>query len=421
MVFGWGKKRPEAPPERRAVGLADVPGIVAESDGLRESRALEEIKKIREDTVPLVDGLARIGRLLEDDDLRMDDVDKHISVIVVRGKKQVIDVIKKGAVPLPEVKGMADAEALDAAMGAMLKKVGDVLGRQTRVIHIFAKKYAQQLKDSLAVMDANQKEAHRIVSEYKSRREASARILGLVDGVRKAEDAASAASARREDARARSEKAGAELESVQRSADEARASDEYKKYVEKRGELDRAGSERERIRSDVAAQFAKISRPLGRYEYGSSLDKDQKGLLGALVSDPYEALHAGDQDVIITILENVRKAISSGSISVKDVDKSLAHITETEEALGGLVRRISGYESGREALQKEVDSLRPARLESLERDAARLASERDTLLARAKELEAEAADAKSSIPGIISDIESLLGGHSGARYSVEYP
>ena len=39
-----------------------------------------------------------------------------------------------------------------------------------------------------------------------------------------------------------------------------------------------------------------------------------------------------NKDSIIVILENVRKGITSGSISVKDIDKSLSQITETEES-----------------------------------------------------------------------------------------
>ena len=70
----------------------------------------------------------------------------------MRGKKQVIDVIKKGVIQLPEISSINDAEKLDSALNQLLKKLGDVLGRQTRVIHIFAKKYATQLKGNLEVM-----------------------------------------------------------------------------------------------------------------------------------------------------------------------------------------------------------------------------------------------------------------------------
>ena len=100
-----------------------------------------------------------------------------------------------------------------------------------------------------------------------------------------------------------------------------------------------------KIKNQINTQFTKISRPLSRYEYASSLDKDQKnilirfGLLSPLM--PFDT--DKNKDSIITILENVRKAISSGSISVKDVDKTYSQITDTEESLDGFVKQVSEY------------------------------------------------------------------------------
>ena len=62
--------------------------------------------------------------------LNIDDIDKHLAIIVVRGKKQVIDIIKKGVVHLPKISSLEDAEELNLVLSQTLKKVGDVLGRQ---------------------------------------------------------------------------------------------------------------------------------------------------------------------------------------------------------------------------------------------------------------------------------------------------
>ena len=39
-------------------------------------------------------------------------------------------------------------------------------GRQTRVIHIFAKKYAAQLKENLEVMNSNHAEIQKLLKNY---------------------------------------------------------------------------------------------------------------------------------------------------------------------------------------------------------------------------------------------------------------
>ena len=153
MVFGWGKKKQEENTvevisQNKEIQLSDVSKILTELNQLRSTQILSEIKQIRKITEPLIDDLIKIGKVLEKDNLKVDDIDKHLAIIVVRGKKQVIDVIKKGVTSLPEISSLEDMEKLNYSLSQILKKVGDVLGRQTRVIHIFAKKYANQLKDN---------------------------------------------------------------------------------------------------------------------------------------------------------------------------------------------------------------------------------------------------------------------------------
>ena len=160
MVFGWGKKKSLEPPVERTsanqnISLSDVPQIISDLSKLRESQTLSEIKNLRNNTAPLIDDLMKIGIVLEKDDLKIDNIDKHLAIIVVRGKQQVIDILKKDVKNLMQVSTMDDAKKLDYFLNQVRKKVGDVLGRQTRVIHIFAKKYANQLTSNLKIMNAN--------------------------------------------------------------------------------------------------------------------------------------------------------------------------------------------------------------------------------------------------------------------------
>ena len=160
MVFGWGKKKQvEEPVERKStnqeIDLSEVPKIINDLRKLRESQTLSEIKNLRNETAPLIDDLMKIGIVLEKDDLNIDDIDKHLAIIVVRGKKQVIDILKKDVKTLIQVSTLDEAKQLDYFLTQLLKKLGDVLGRQTRVIHIFAKKYANQLTNNLKVMNEN--------------------------------------------------------------------------------------------------------------------------------------------------------------------------------------------------------------------------------------------------------------------------
>ena len=149
---------------------------------------MNEIKSLRDHTFPLIKELANIAKTLEKDDLKVEDIDKHLRIIVVRGKKQVIDVIKKDSTELPEISSFEDILDMSNVLNQKLKKIGDVLGRQTRVIHIFAKKYAEKLKEILAQMNSNNTEIQKMIKNFQDTESNSSEIMELLDKIQNLEN-----------------------------------------------------------------------------------------------------------------------------------------------------------------------------------------------------------------------------------------
>ena len=423
MVFGWGKKKQEKipmgrTPQEKKIRLSDVSKIVINLKELRESQTLSEIKQLRSDTAPLIDELIRIGDVLDEDNLKVDDIDKHLAIIVVRGKKQVIDVIKKGVIQLPEISSIDDAEKLDSALNQLLKKLGDVLGRQTRVIHIFAKKYATQLKGNLEVMTANHSEIHKLLKNYDLTKSFSDEITESLNKINIMKNEQLVKTQKIDDTNHNIDSFNEKIILLQNSIDGGKSSDDYKKYLDLKNKLDSFNTMKLKIKNDIDTQFTKISRPLSRYEYVSSLDKDQKNILSILVKNPIDALVFQNKDSIIVILENVRKGITSGSISVKDVDKSLSQITETEETLDGFVKRVSEYSEKYQSVSNELNSLKSEKLVSLERELTKNLSSRDDSKLQSEIIEGELDELKSKIPQFVSEIEVKLRQFSNTKYTL---
>ncbi len=426
MVFGWGKKKQEEKsivetPENKEIQLTDVQKIVTDLIQLRQSQLLSEIKHLRNNTAPLIDDLMKIGNVLEKDNLKVDDIDKHLATIVVRGKKQVIDVIKKDVTPLPEILSFDDAKKLNSTLNQILKKVGDVLGRQTRVIHIFAKKYATQLKVNLEVMNKNQDDIHRLLKNYDSIKSASDEITDAVNQIKTLKKTQLEKSQKIGNTNQIEQSLDEKILTLQNSIEEIKSSDNYKKYVDLKNILDTFSVKKSKIKNVIDTQFTKISRPLSRYEYGSSLDKDQKNILAELVKNPFNVLLPETKDSVILILENVKKGISSGSISVKDVDKSLSLITETEEALDGFVKQISEYLEEHKKMEHDLDSLSPSELVSLERELAKNLSFKEDSQLKSETFHGDIDEIDSKIPKLVSEIEEKLRQFSNTKYSVLHP
>ena len=423
MVFGWGKKKEdkisvEEIPQNKEISLSNVPEIISDLSELRKSQALTEIKNLRNSTEPLIDELMKIGNLLEKDSLNIDDVDKHLAVIVVRGKKQVIDVIKKGVVPLPKISSFDDAEKLDSTLNSILKKVGDVLGRQTRVIHIFAKKYANQLKENLEVMNKNHSEITKLLKNFNSAKSLSDEIRDTLNQIKHLTNVRKEQSQKIIETSENINSLQEKISLTQKSIDTIRSSDTYKKYLDLKNTLNVFSDQKSKIKNQINTQFTKISRPLSRYEYASSLDKDQKNILSILVAEPFNVLTAQNKDSIIVILENVRKGVSSGSISVKDSDKTFSQITEIEESLDGFIKQISEYHEKYEQMQNDLNSLIPSDMISLEEKLAKITSLKDESQSKSKTYQDEIDEIDSKIPKLVSEIEEKLRKFSNTRYTI---
>ena len=425
MVFGWGKKKEEKISEeiplQKQIQLSDVSKIIHQILELRTTQILSDIKSIRNNTEPLITELIMIGNTLEKDDLQVDDIDKHLRIIVVRGKQQVIDMIKKDAIHLPNIASYDDAENLSVILNQMLKKIGDVLGRQTRVIHIFAKKYAEKLKEILIQMNSNHVEIQQLLKNYDHAQSLSTEILESLKEIVDLENNITKKEQRIAEIHSFIDSLDKKILSFEDSIKKIQTSDEYGKFLDLKQILDDFTVKKNQIKNEIDSQFTKISRPLSRYEYVSSLDKEQKNLLSKLIEDPFEVLLSKNRDSIILILENVRKGITSGSISVKDTEKSFSQITETEEALDGFIKQVTEFVDKRKNIQDQMIALESNELSDLTSDLKNALSDKEDSKSKIKTFQDEINESHSNIPKLISNIEVKLRKFSNTAYTVTYP
>ena len=148
------------------------------------------------------------------------------------------------------------------------------------------------------------------------------------------------------------------------------------------------------------------------------MDKDQTRVLSTLVNNPFDALVSANSDTIIVILENIKKGISSGSISVKDTEKTLSQLTETEESLDSFIQKVYDYSTAFNSMKKDLDELKPQNLTLLENDFTKnIDSENDANL-KSKTILSEITEINSKIPELISQIEGKLQLFSSTKYSI---
>lgn len=420
MVFGWGKKKgqeSETTLEERDIKLSQINSKVEEIQNLRKKTVIAESKTFRKKMIEKIDEISKIIKELEHDNLNVDDIDKHLEILVVRGKKQVINTIKKeDSEKLPDIKSFDDVLFLTELVTRKLKRIGDALGRQSRVIHIFAHKYATKLKSNLAVLNSDRSELQSLVNNYKKLSENATDISQKIIKYNELKNNLEVNSKKVINAKKSIEEFEKKIKDTLNKISELKSSDKYSRYVETQKKLESFSPKQ--IQEKIAFQFTKISRPLSRYEYGSSLEKPQKILMEELIDNPFDALSGSNKDDIIKILSAVRKGVEGGSISVKDSEKALSNIDETIEMTDGFVKEKSEFLEKKGTLQKELDSFNIDELKQNESLLSKMNSDKTDAESRVVRLETEIEEIKKSLPQVLKDVEIQLRQVSAVKYRV---
>ena len=373
MVFGWGKKnraqvqKTEETVER-SVAISDVSQIVTDTLKIHSKTIVSETSSLHSRMDNLFADLAKIISKLDGDDLQIGDVDRNIRVIVERGKKQVIKIIKEESErPLQKISKPEDIEKFVADAKRRIKRTGDALGRHSRVINLFAKKYAIRIKDIMKNLESSLNQSIKLSEDNAARNDNASVIL---EGLKEIDDLGKMSESkthRIKDAEDESIRIQDLLKKTQKDISEIKDGKNYAVYLDGCKKLNMHDKRAQDERKIINEQFTKISRPLVKYEYVSAMDKERKILLGVLCNDPYLALHKGSVKDIQSILSTVRAGVVGGTVSVKDSDRSSAAIDEILAQVPEFVKSLKSLKSERENLASEIAKLFDVKhLESLE-------------------------------------------------------
>jgi len=425
MVFGWGNKKPkqreaDIAPEIKQITLTNMSDVIREIRSIRLKTMIAEVKAFSNKINSNRKTILNIATELERDNLRVDDMDPHLMRIVKRGKNDVISVIKKEtAVVIPKINSFEDVKTFNITSTRSLKKIGDALGRQSRIIHHFAKKYANKLKKDLKVITDENEEINILVknfSEFENNVEQIFEYLGKYNQSQK-----SILTLR--ERKKQSEKTAKDLYNTIKNdiqdIKNLKDSNEYSEFLEIKEKINSLFSLRNKIKAEVELQFSKISRPLNKYVYVSAMDKPQKKLLMGLIENPYEVITTSNKPDLVQILESVRRAVQSNSISVKDIAKSVFQIDELLAKFDVIIEKISTFQKSKNDLESKLSIFNVGKLTQAEHILTRHQNEKSDLEVKIKTLENEITDFIESLPKHIKSIQSKLNEISAVQYSIK--
>ena len=424
MVFGWGKKKPKQEPgiplQKKQILLSDVPNVVNEIRSIRTKTIIVETKTFRNKINSSCKTILNIAIDLERDTLKVDDIDIHLKRLVERGKKEVISVIKReSVVKIPEINSYEDVKNFNAIAGRILKKIGDALGRQSNVIHIFAKKYATKLKGDLKVMTDGNDEVTTIITNHSELETKIEQILETMNKIEKSKKLIIDLGEQQKLTKKTIDDLIITIDRDENGINNIKNSSNYAEFLQINENLDSLSSEKNKIKNEIELQFTKISRPLNKYVYVSALDKPLKKLLTNLIANPYDVLIDTNKQDVVQILESTRNGIQSGSVSVKDTQKSVLQIDETLSLLSGFIVKISNFNSSKNDIENKLLAFSNDELRQKEYSLSMHHNDKSSLESKIESIEEELTSTAEFIPKSIRSVELILNQISAVQYIIK--
>ena len=427
MVFGWGKKKKveyDEPVENitsisQTIALDEIPKILDDIVILRKGTLAAEIKSHRNRIDPQREVLLKIANELSEDELDPDKLDPHFQIMVNRGKKEVISSIKKEfANPFPDINSPDDIMRFKKTSTAGIKKVGDMLGKHSRVIHIFAAKYAKKLTEDLKTLTESLKDVDELIDNFSNTENSVQTINELLSSRNKTLEKISKQNSRMNELKSSINDKKEKTIKFENEINAIKNSSDYKTYLDVKSQLSDCDSEEVKIRHHVNDEFTKISRPLGKFVHISSHDKELKDLTAKLASTPYDILDTDNISGIKKILDSIVIGIDSGSVSVKDISKSKDSVAEIKNLIPSLISIKEKFETKKHELIIKLENFDSKSLQTAENNLKREESDISDDSSKLKVFEDENLDLTHSLPTILHQIETNLKDVTSTSYTI---
>jgi len=425
MVFGWGKKKTQQYEEdvtsrEKEIFLSEIPDIIKQLKFIKEKTIISETGIFRNKIKSNCDSILKTVGDFEHASIKSEDLDPHLYTILQRGKKQVVSTIKQECtVNFSDIVSLNEVLSFHKLSTRMLKKIGDMVGRQSTVLHTLANKFANKLKADLKNMKEENDEIQTLIDNHINFEDKTNDILENIDKYYQSEKAIVVMNNNQKQMKKNVKDLSSTIQHDMDEIESIKSSKEYANFSKVEENIGNLSVGMNKIKNDIEIQFTKISRPLNKYVYITSLGKSEKKILEDLANNPFDIISKTSKQDITKILQLVRNSVQSGTVSVKDVNKSLLHIDETLEKLDSFLRKISEHNQSKDNLE---NNLKNYNFENLRQNESKLRKHQDDKSKTESKIESllvEIDNVRESLPNQIKFIETSLNRISPILYSIK--
>jgi hypothetical protein len=268
-------------------------------------RSLEIVQKVADD--------------LERDKIKLEEL--RFKSIVENSKRTVVASLRRETssdLPLPQ--STQDAKKFNERLESMMNRFGEVTGSHSKVMNIFMKKYVGKLKGEFDTLSSLLKTTRSIMKEFEEEIADIAKCVNLLNIVSQRVSSIKIDEGEIEKTNKEIEMLKSQIYELKNRSDSLENSTQFKESIHNIEEIEIIEQEKEEFSKKMLDLFSHVSRAFTKYSYG--MTKSTSDQLKVLVDEPWKIFES-DISSYTSLLVEIRKAINSDKIKLKDSEKIL--------------------------------------------------------------------------------------------------
>jgi DNA repair exonuclease SbcCD ATPase subunit len=426
--FGLFKKKPSdiSSAEQRIPPTppADTLTIKQAQDLLQtlESAKVKELSarlaRIRESAVESLKVIDTLAKGMDRENIKLEGLEQKLKSVVEHSKKTVVSSLKREvSLELPLPQSANDAKKFKERFENMMKRFGEVSGSHSKVLNAFMKKHSGKMKEEFEFLTKLLNETRATISEFDRNREPIIRCgnmlntaLQKISSIKLAESSAKNIEKEIEVIERELNKLESDLAAVSGSKEFEQASISVRDIAE-------AEKKQEEFHAKIKDLFSHLSRAFTKYSYGITKETEQR--LKTMSAEPWEILYEENVAPYSSLLLEIRRAIGTGQIQLKDSDKVLQY-------LGTILESLPDLQQKAQALKTEIESFRQLNIDivykfkDLEQEIVQHAEGLARCRQDLEQQRQQAKDKSEEVDAILSEASVILAQLTSQKYSLRY-
>ncbi|MFL6408241.1 MAG: hypothetical protein ACJ71F_14415 [Nitrososphaeraceae archaeon] len=376
---------------------------------------VQDLSPIKKSVRGSLESVAKIADNLEHENIKLEEL--RFKSIVENSKRTVAASLKREASSdLPLSESMQDIKKFNYRLESIMNRFGEVSSSHNRVMNIFMKKYAGKLKGEFETLSSLLKDTKSVMAEFEEENAAVVKCIDILNLLSQKVALIKTNKNRIENIYKEIEMLKGKLDQSKDQLSSLENSIHFKESCHNIEEIDIVRKEEQELHRDMLDLYGHVSRAFTRYSYG--MTKDTISRLKVLTDEPWKIFDNEDISLYTSLLTEIRKAVNSSNIKLKDSQKVLYYMDIILRSLPKYQQESKAIKLRLKLLQESKDGVVVNKVEELRENINHYNSKLEDLKQSSDDVRKQLTENNNECGSLVKQIEDCIFEITGKKYSL---